>query len=100
MWKGIEYWLIICLPSNQELEEQVENWRHEVADAERIAKKAEEELAVAKERLLLQENELQSKSGKKKKKLWFSVNLHSLDVYKWATWELRLPSLLPCWCFS
>lgn len=34
-----------------------------MTEAEGVAKKAEEELAVAKERLLLQENELQSKSG-------------------------------------
>lgn len=41
----------------------MEDGRHRVAEAEAVAKKAEEELAVAKERLLLQENELQSKSG-------------------------------------
>ncbi len=34
-----------------------------MTEAEAVANKAEEELAVAKERLLLQENELQSKSG-------------------------------------
>lgn len=34
-----------------------------MAEAEGGARKVEEELAVAKERLLLQENELQSKSG-------------------------------------
>lgn len=41
----------------------MEDGRHRVTEAEDVAKKAEEELAVAKERLLLQENELQSKSG-------------------------------------
>lgn len=41
----------------------MEDGRRRVAEAEGVAKKAEEELAVAKERLLLQENELQSKSG-------------------------------------
>jgi len=45
------------------MEEQLEDGRRRVAEAEVVAKKAEEELAVAKERLLLQENELQSKSG-------------------------------------
>ncbi|XP_016411200.1 protein FAM184B-like [Sinocyclocheilus rhinocerous] len=47
----------------EDLEDQLEDGRHRVAEAEAVAKKAEEELAVAKERLLLQENELQSKSG-------------------------------------
>ncbi|XP_053475052.1 protein FAM184B isoform X2 [Ictalurus furcatus] len=46
----------------EDLEEQLENCHHRVAEAERITRKAEEELAVAKERLLLQENELQNKS--------------------------------------
>ncbi|XP_062864671.1 protein FAM184B isoform X2 [Trichomycterus rosablanca] len=46
----------------EDLEEQLENGSGRVAEAERVARKAEEELMVAKERLLLQENELQSKS--------------------------------------
>ncbi|XP_026798808.1 protein FAM184B isoform X4 [Pangasianodon hypophthalmus] len=46
----------------EDLEEQLENCHHRVTEAERITRKAEEELAVAKERLLLQENELQNKS--------------------------------------
>lgn len=41
----------------------MEDGHHRVTEAEAVAKKADEELAVAKERLLLQENELQSKSG-------------------------------------
>ena len=34
-----------------------------MSEAEGVAKRAEEELAVAKERLLLQEDELQSRAG-------------------------------------
>ncbi|XP_028301517.1 protein FAM184B [Gouania willdenowi] len=46
----------------QDLEEEVELDRKRAAEAEGVAKRAEEELAVAKERLLLQEDELQSKA--------------------------------------
>lgn len=37
--------------------------RRRVSEAEGVAKRAEEELVVAKERLLLQEDELQSRAG-------------------------------------
>lgn len=49
--------------SLQDLEEELELGRRRVAEAEGAAKRAEEELAVAKERLLLQEDELQSRAG-------------------------------------
>lgn len=55
--------VLSSLSRSQYLEEQLEDGRHRVLDSESGAKKAEEELAVAKERLLLQENELQKKSG-------------------------------------
>ncbi|KAK3523143.1 hypothetical protein QTP86_020198 [Hemibagrus guttatus] len=57
-------WMLVqeMVNNKQDLEEQLENCHHRVAEAERITRKAEEELAVAKERLLLQENELQNKS--------------------------------------
>lgn len=47
----------------QDLEEELELDRRRVSEAEGVAKRAEEELAVAKERLLLQEDELQSRAG-------------------------------------
>lgn len=47
----------------QDLEEELELDRRRVSEAEGMAKRAEEELAVAKERLLLQEDELQSRAG-------------------------------------
>ncbi|XP_071779377.2 LOW QUALITY PROTEIN: protein FAM184B [Centroberyx gerrardi] len=47
----------------QDLEEEVELGRRRVSEAEGGAKRAEEELAVAKERLLLQEDELQSRAA-------------------------------------
>lgn len=47
----------------QDLEEELELDRRKVSEAEGVAKCAEEELAVAKERLLLQEDELQSRAG-------------------------------------
>ncbi|XP_029914086.1 protein FAM184B [Myripristis murdjan] len=47
----------------QDLEEELELGRRRVAEAEGAAKRAEEELAVAKERLLLQEDELQSRAA-------------------------------------
>lgn len=47
----------------QDLEEELELDRRRVSEAEGVAKCAEEELAVAKERLLLQEDELQSRAG-------------------------------------
>lgn len=47
----------------QDLEEELELDRRRVSEAEGGAKRAEEELAVAKERLLLQEDELQSRAG-------------------------------------
>ncbi|KAM3865451.1 LOW QUALITY PROTEIN: protein FAM184B [Diretmus argenteus] len=46
----------------QDLEEELELGRRCVSEAESGAKRAEEELAVAKERLLLQEDELQSRA--------------------------------------
>ncbi|MFT7807527.1 protein FAM184B [Arapaima gigas] len=46
----------------KDVEGQLEEARHRVSEAETTARKAEDELAVAKERLLLQENELQCKS--------------------------------------
>ncbi|XP_061627156.1 protein FAM184B isoform X2 [Phyllopteryx taeniolatus] len=46
----------------QNLEEELELDRKRVSEAEGLAKRAEEELAVAKERLLLQEDELQSRA--------------------------------------
>ncbi|XP_028974033.2 protein FAM184B isoform X2 [Esox lucius] len=46
----------------QDLEEELESGRRRVLEAEGGAKRAWEELAVAKERLLLQEDELQTKS--------------------------------------
>ncbi|KAJ8000445.1 hypothetical protein DPEC_G00180200 [Dallia pectoralis] len=46
----------------QDLEEELESGRRRVLEAESGAKRAWEELAVAKERLLLQEDELQMKS--------------------------------------
>ena len=49
--------------SHQDLEEELELDRRRVSEAEGAAKRAEEELAVAKERLLLQEDELQSRAG-------------------------------------
>ena len=49
--------------SLQDLEEELELDRRRVSEAEGVAKRAEEELAVAKERLLLQEDELQSRAG-------------------------------------
>lgn len=48
----------------QDLEEELELDRRRVSEAEGGAKRAEEELAVAKERLLLQEDELQSRAGR------------------------------------
>lgn len=48
----------------QDLEEELELHRKRVLEAEGGAKRAEEELAVAKERLLLQEDELQSRAGR------------------------------------
>lgn len=45
------------------MEEELELDRKCVLEAEGVAKRAEEELAVAKERLLLQEDELQSRAG-------------------------------------
>lgn len=51
-----------CVPF-QDLEEELELNRRRVSEAEGVAKRAEEELAVAKERLLLQEDELQSRAG-------------------------------------
>lgn len=45
------------------MEEELELDRRRVSEAEGVAKRAEEELAVAKERLLLQEDELQSRAG-------------------------------------
>lgn len=51
-----------CLPL-QDLEEELELDRRRVSEAEGVAKRAEEELAVAKERLLLQEDELQNRAG-------------------------------------
>ena len=48
---------------SQDLEEELELGRRRVSEAEGGAKRAEEELAVAKERLLLQEDELQSTAG-------------------------------------
>lgn len=48
----------------QDLEEELELDRKRVLEAEGGAKRAEEELAVAKERLLLQEDELQSRAGR------------------------------------
>ncbi|MEQ2202164.1 hypothetical protein XENOCAPTIV_025838, partial [Xenoophorus captivus] len=64
----------LCLPiftcpfglyhtSLQDLEEELELDRKRVLEAEAVVKRAEEELAVAKERLLLQEDELQSRAG-------------------------------------
>lgn len=47
----------------QDLEEELELDRRRVSEAEGVAKRAEEELTVAKERLLLQEDELQSRAG-------------------------------------
>lgn len=47
----------------KDLEEELELDRRRVSEAEGVAKRAEEELAVAKERLLLQEDELQSRAG-------------------------------------
>lgn len=47
----------------QDLEEELELDRRRVSEAEGVAKRAEEELAVAKERLLLQEDELQNRAG-------------------------------------
>lgn len=47
----------------QDLEEELELDRRRVSEAESVAKRAEEELAVAKERLLLQEDELQNRAG-------------------------------------
>lgn len=47
----------------QDLEEELELDRRRVSEAEGVAKRAEEELMVAKERLLLQEDELQSRAG-------------------------------------
>lgn len=47
----------------QNLEEELELYRKRVSEAEGVVKRAEEELAVAKERLLLQEDELQSRAG-------------------------------------
>ncbi|XP_034394277.1 protein FAM184B [Cyclopterus lumpus] len=46
----------------QDLEEELELDRRRVSEAEGAARRAEEELAVAKERLLLQEDELQSRA--------------------------------------
>ncbi|XP_065815331.1 protein FAM184B isoform X1 [Labrus bergylta] len=46
----------------QDLEEELELDRRRVSEAEGVAKRAEEELGVAKERLLLQEDELQSRA--------------------------------------
>ncbi|XP_061772261.1 protein FAM184B isoform X2 [Nerophis ophidion] len=46
----------------QNLEEELELDRKRVSEAEGVAKRAEEELAVAKERLLLQEDELQTRA--------------------------------------
>lgn len=51
------------IPPLQDLEEELELDRRRVSEAEGVAKRAEEELAVAKERLLLQEDELQSRAG-------------------------------------
>lgn len=45
------------------MEEELELDRKRVLEAEGVVKRAEEELAVAKERLLLQEDELQSRAG-------------------------------------
>lgn len=47
----------------QDLEEELELDRRRVSEAEGVARRAEEELAVSKERLLLQEDELQSRAG-------------------------------------
>lgn len=47
----------------QDVEEELELERRRVSEAEGVGKRAEEELAVAKERLLLQEDELQSRAG-------------------------------------
>ncbi|MEQ2264084.1 hypothetical protein XENORESO_018812, partial [Xenotaenia resolanae] len=46
-----------------DLEEELELDRKRVLEAEAVVKRAEEELTVAKERLLLQEDELQSRAG-------------------------------------
>lgn len=54
-------WLLFFF---QDLEEELELDRKRVLEAEGGAKRAEEELAVAKERLLLQEDELQSRAGR------------------------------------
>ncbi|KAI4832017.1 hypothetical protein KUCAC02_015001 [Chaenocephalus aceratus] len=48
--------------SLQDLEEELELDRRRLSEAEGVAKRAEEELGVAKERLLLQEDELQSRA--------------------------------------
>ena len=60
--------LLCVVPSGlhgslQDLEEELELDRKRVSEAEGVVKRAEEELTVAKERLLLQEDELQSRAG-------------------------------------
>lgn len=65
---------------HQDLEEELELHRKRVSEAEGVAKRAEEELAVAKERLLLQEDELQSRAGW----VWlFTLSSCSSVVVKW-----------------
>lgn len=54
---------LLCHSLSQDLEEELELDRRRVSEAEGVAKRAEEELTVAKERLLLQEDELQSRAG-------------------------------------
>lgn len=47
-----------------------------MSEAEGVAKRAEEELAVAKERLLLQEDELQSRAGSRPVRLPLATSPH------------------------
>lgn len=54
----------------QDLEEELELDRRRVSEAEGVAKRAEEELSVAKERLLLQEDELQNRAGMSVRECW------------------------------
>lgn len=52
-----------------------------MSEAEGVAKRAEEELAVAKERLLLQEDELQSRAGSRPPAVPPSAELSALPLF-------------------
>lgn len=68
---------IHCLPV-QDLEEELELDRRRVSEAEGVAKRAEEELAVAKERLLLQEDELQNRAGVSVCSFYYNIEFHQI----------------------